>query len=67
MAVRYRCAHLEGMEGCPGEFAAGTVEELWEHIQIHGRRAHNIDASSMPTDVKEKISRLFEYDDAGGR
>ncbi|MBK8032246.1 MAG: DUF1059 domain-containing protein [Chloroflexi bacterium] len=59
MAVAYKCGDLPGMAPCPAEFTTDTEAELWEHIAVHARRAHNIDSSSMPPEIKNKISSLF--------
>lgn len=40
MAYAYRCADFPGMEKCPGSFTAETETELWKHIELHARDAH---------------------------
>ena len=36
----YRCADFPGMETCPGAFTAETEAELWKHIELHAKEAH---------------------------
>jgi predicted small metal-binding protein len=40
MAYTYRCADFLGMESCPAAFTAETEDELWRHIELHAKLAH---------------------------
>ena len=53
MQYSFGCADYPGMEGCPGTFRAATEEELWKHIELHGREAH----ADIPEDWSDEERR----------
>jgi len=55
MAYTYRCADFPGMEKCPASFTAGTESELWKHIELHARDAHQEDPGQWSKEDRKGI------------
>jgi predicted small metal-binding protein len=55
MAYTYRCADFPGMEACPGAFTAATEAELWNHIELHAREAHQENPSQWSDDDRQGV------------
>lgn len=62
MAYTYRCTEFPGMEGCPGSFTAATEEELWKHLELHGREAHGENPDDWSEQERRQISDLIRED-----
>jgi len=50
------------MEGCPGSFTAATEEELWKHLELHGREAHGENPDDWSEQERRQISDLIRED-----
>lgn len=61
MPGSYVCAEFPGMEGCPGTFTAATEEELWMHIELHGREAHGDIPEEWSDDERRQIQDLIRF------
>lgn len=59
MAYLYTCADYPGMDDCPASFTTGTEEELWRHIELHGRSAHGEDPSAWSEQERQQIKGLI--------
>ncbi|MEE9587760.1 MAG: DUF1059 domain-containing protein [Hyphomicrobiaceae bacterium] len=56
----YACKDYPGMEACPGRFEAETEEELWKHIELHAKAAHEEDPASWPSEETAKVKSLIK-------
>jgi predicted small metal-binding protein len=43
------------METCPGSFTAATEAELWKHIELHARLAHDENPDAWSPDDKAQV------------
>jgi predicted small metal-binding protein len=59
MAYSYRCGDYPGMESCPGSFTAETEVELWKHIELHAKTAHDEDPTKWSPDDRDQMKRLI--------
>ncbi|MCK6580290.1 MAG: hypothetical protein L6Q98_19530 [Anaerolineae bacterium] len=57
MYAGHNCLHLK----------TNGINATARRIEVHSRRAHNVDASTLPAEVKQKINRLFQFDDTADR
>jgi len=48
------------MEACPGRFEAESEEELWKHIELHAKAAHEEDPASWPSEETAKVKSLIK-------
>lgn len=53
----YRCMDYPGME-CPGHFFALTETEVWQHLELHARIAHEEDPDAWSAEEVEFIKGL---------
>ena len=47
------------MEGCAGFFVADSEQELWKHLELHGREAHGEDPALWSQEEVQTISGLI--------
>ncbi len=59
MAYSYRCKEFPGMETCPGSFTAATESELWKHIELHAREAHQEDPAKWSADDRNGVKAII--------
>ena len=59
MAFSYSCKDFPGMEACPGSFTAESEAELWKHIELHARAAHQEDPSQWSADDREGVKKAI--------
>ena len=59
MAYSFSCNDYPGMETCRGSFVAETEEELWRHIELHGKLAHQEDPAAWSPEEREQIKHLI--------
>ena len=62
MPYSYLCREFPELEACPGEFYAATEEELWQHMDLHARLAHQEDPSAWPDHVTALCKGLIRTD-----
>ena len=55
MAYSYSCKDFPGMEACPGSFTAGTESELWKHIELHAKEAHQENPNEWSEDDRRGV------------
>ena len=55
----YACKDYPGMEACPGSFTAETEVELWKHIELHAKAAHEENSEQWQAEERQKIKRLI--------
>ena len=65
MTFSYVCRALQGMESCPGEFYAGTEDELLQHMDLHAKSAHQQDPSAWPAEVTAAVRAVIRTDRPG--
>jgi hypothetical protein len=59
MAYSYSCKDYPGMEGCSGSFTAETEPELWKHIEMHAREAHQENPAQWSADDRKTLKDLI--------
>ena len=59
MGYSFRCKDYPGIGTCPGSFVAETEDELWRHIELHGKLAHQEDPAAWTREERETIERLI--------
>lgn len=59
-AFSYACRDYPGMGMCPGKFEAESESELWQHLELHGRVAHQEDPAKWSPEEKAEIHRLIK-------
>jgi hypothetical protein len=59
MAYSYSCKDFPGMEACPGKFTAETETELWKHIELHAREAHQEDPAKWSADDRKGVKGII--------
>jgi len=59
MPYSYSCSQYPGMEGCAGFFVADSEQELWKHLELHGREAHGEDPALWSQEEVQTISGLI--------
>jgi hypothetical protein len=59
MSLNYRCTEYPGMEGCVGAFTAKTEDELWSHIELHGRLAHGEDPEKWTEQERRLVKQII--------
>jgi hypothetical protein len=59
MSYSFSCKDYPGMGTCPGSFIAGTEEELWRHIELHGKLAHQEDPAAWSQEERAQIKRVI--------
>ncbi len=59
MAYSYYCKDFPGMESCPGNFTAKTESELWKHIELHAREAHEEDPAKWSADDRKAVKDII--------
>ncbi len=59
MAYTYVCAQFPGMESCPGKMTAGTEDELWQLVELHGRVAHGEDPAQWTEEERRQIGEIM--------
>jgi hypothetical protein len=47
------------MEACPGKFTSETETELWNHIELHAREAHQEDPSKWSADDRKGVKQVI--------
>jgi len=47
------------MEACPGKFTAETESELWKHIELHAREAHQEDPAKWSADDRKGVKGII--------
>jgi len=47
------------MEACPGKFTAETESELWKHIELHAREAHQEDPGKWSADDRKGVKGII--------
>ena len=55
----YACKDYPGMEQCPGQFHSATIEELWKHIELHAKLAHNEDPEAWSSEDRSQVAALI--------
>ena len=55
----YACKDYPGMEQCPGQFHSATVEELWKHIELHARHAHDENPEAWSSEDRAQMAALM--------
>ena len=58
-AYSYACKDYPGMEACSGSFMAQTEPELWKHIELHAREAHQEDPAQWSADDRKMLEGLI--------
>ncbi len=61
MPYSYSCKDFPGMEKCRGSFAAETEVELWKHIELHAREAHEEDPAKWSPDDRNGVKGIIRY------
>lgn len=56
----YACRDCEGMEACPAEVVAETVEEVWKLVELHAEVAHGEDPSEWDDETRTYIGTLIK-------
>ena len=59
MSYSYSCKDFPGMEACPGKFTAETESELWKHIELHAREAHQEDPAKWSADDQNGVKSII--------
>jgi predicted small metal-binding protein len=59
MRYSFECADYPGLEACPATFIAATEAELWKHIELHGRAAHDDIPEEWSDDERRQIQDLI--------
>lgn len=59
MAYSYSCRNFPGMETCVGSFTAETESELWKHIELHAREAHQEDPAKWSPDDRKGMKGII--------
>jgi hypothetical protein len=59
MAHSYRCADFPGMESCPGSFQSDTKAELWKHIELHAKIAHQEDPQKWTAEERQQMENVI--------
>ena len=54
----YACKDYPGNGKCSGKFHAQTAEELWQHIELHGRLAHGENPETWSAEDKAQVKAL---------
>jgi len=55
----YACKDCQGMESCPGLFYANTREEVWQHMDLHARIAHEEDPTAWSAEDRDYLQGLI--------
>jgi hypothetical protein len=59
MAYSYSCRNFPGMEACAGSFTAETESELWKHIELHAREAHQEDPAKWSAGDRNGVKAII--------
>jgi predicted small metal-binding protein len=59
MPYAYRCKDFPGMEKCPASFTAESEPELWKHIELHAREAHQEDPAKWSADDRKGVKAII--------
>ena len=62
----YACRDYPGMEQCPGQFHSATTDELWKHIELHAKVAHDENPEAWSSEDRAQI-RALVASKTGGR
>ena len=62
----YACKDYPGMEQCPGQFRSATTEELWKHIELHAKLAHDENPEAWSSEDRAQMAALMTSE-AGGQ
>jgi predicted small metal-binding protein len=54
----YACKDYPGMEKCPGQFHAEAEAELWKHIELHAKLAHDENPEAWSSEERAQIKAL---------
>ena len=59
MAYSYSCKDFPGMESCHASFTAETEPELWKHIEMHAREAHQEDPAKWSAEDRQGVKGII--------
>jgi hypothetical protein len=56
----YACRDYPGMQECPGNFSAGTEDEIWKLIELHASIAHGEKPAAWTADDRGLLKTLIK-------